>query len=205
MGYGVNDQPGGMTRVLTRGEIVMNQQILFIQGGGAGAHDEWDSELVDGLMRELGEGYEVRYPRMPAEGDPTYAAWSAAIRHELAALADGAVVVGHSVGGTILVQTLGAQPPRPEPRMIVLIAAPFVGASGWRGEEFELSDDLGTRLPRGVPVHVFHGLADEVAPPSHADLYARVIPQARVHLLPGRDHQLNAELREVATVIRTGR
>jgi hypothetical protein len=27
----------------------MTKQILFIQGGGAGAHDEWDSKLVASL------------------------------------------------------------------------------------------------------------------------------------------------------------
>ena len=178
-----------------------NRQILFIQGGGAGVHDEWDNKLVDSLRRELGEGHEVRYPRMPSEDDPTYAGWSAAIWRELGALDDGAVVAGHSVGGTILVQALGERPPERELRMIVLIAAPFVGAGGWPGDEFELPNDLGTRLPHGVQVHVFHGLEDEVAPPSHADLYARAIPQAQVHRLPRRDHQLNAELREVAKTI----
>jgi pimeloyl-ACP methyl ester carboxylesterase len=52
---------------------------------------------------------------------------------------------------------------------------------------------------------VFHGLRDETAPPSHADLYARAIPQARVHQLPGRDHQLNNDLSEVAEAIRINR
>ncbi len=68
------------------------RQILFIQGGGAGAHDEWDDKLVESLRRELGGGYEVRYPRMPDEGDPGYARWSSAIRREMADLDDGAVV-----------------------------------------------------------------------------------------------------------------
>ena len=75
------------------------RQILYIQGGGAGAHDEWDDKLVESLRRELGGGYEVRYPRMPDEGDPSYARWSAAIRREMADLDDGAVVAGHSVAG----------------------------------------------------------------------------------------------------------
>ncbi|SIN40983.1 alpha/beta fold hydrolase [Micromonospora cremea] len=176
-------------------------QILFIQGGGAGAHDEWDNELVDSLRRELGDGYEVRYPRMPDEDDPTYAKWSAAIRREIAALDDGAVVVGHSVGGTVLINALAEWPPERELKVIVLIAAPFVGAGGWPGGESELPHNLGARLPHGVPVHVFHGLRDETAPPSHADLYTRVIPQAQLHRLPGRDHQLDNDLSEVAKVI----
>ncbi|MFI6266862.1 alpha/beta fold hydrolase [Micromonospora sp. NPDC051006] len=177
------------------------RRFLFIQGGGAGVHDEWDNKLVDSLRRELGDGYEVRYPRMPDEGEPSYAGWSAAIRREMTALGDGAVVAGHSVGGTILINALAERPPEQKLAAIVLIAAPFVGAGGWPGDEFELPHNLGARLPQGVPVHVFHGLQDETAPPSHADLYARVIPQARLHPLPGRDHQLNNDLSEVAKAI----
>jgi predicted alpha/beta hydrolase family esterase len=181
--------------------MVRTQQILFIQGGGAGAHDDWDDKLFDSLRRELGDGCEVRYPRMPEEDDPSYARWSAAIRREMTALDDGAVVVGHSVGGTILINALAERSPERELGSIVLIAAPYVGANGWPGEEFELPPDLGARLPQGVPVHVFHGLADETAPPSHADLYARAIPQAQLHRLPGRDHQLGNDLSEVAKTI----
>ena len=180
------------------------RQILFIQGGGAGVHDEWDDKLFDSLRRELGDGYEVRYPRMPDEHDPSYARWSVAIRREMTALQDGAVVAGHSVGGTILINALAERPADRKLSAIVLIAAPFVGTGGWRGDEFELPDDLGARLPQGVPVHLFHGLRDEISPHSHADLYARVIPRAQLHLLPGRDHQLDNDLREVARTISSG-
>ena len=98
------------------------RQILFIQGGGAGTHDEWDSKLVDSLRRELGDGHEVRYPRMPDEDDPSHAKWSPAIRREMADLDDGAIVVGHSVGATILINALAEQPPECVLEAIVLIA-----------------------------------------------------------------------------------
>jgi pimeloyl-ACP methyl ester carboxylesterase len=65
-----------------------------------------------------------------------------------------------------------------------------------------MPSDLGDRLPHGVPVHVFHGLDDDTAPVVHADLYGCVIPQAQVHRLRGRDHQLGNDLAEVARVIR---
>ena len=180
----------------------MTRQVLFIQGGGEGTHDEWDDKLVDSLRRGLGDGYEVRYPRMPDEDDPSDATWGPAVRAALATLGDGAVVVGHSVGGTILVHALGEQPPAVPLAAIVLLATPFVGAGGWPADEFELTDDLGATLPGDVPVHVFHGLDDDTAPPAHADRYGRAIPQAQVHLLPGRDHQLNDDLGEVAREIR---
>lgn len=178
------------------------RQVLFVQGGGAGTHDEWDNVLVDSLRTDLGPGHEVRYPRMPQEGDPSYPRWSAAIWREMADLDEGAVVAGHSVGGTILVQALTERPPERRLAAIVLIAAPFVGQGGWPGDDFEFSGDLGDRLPPGVPVHVFHGAQDETAPPTHAELYADAIPRAQVHVLPGRDHQLNGDLSEVAHAIR---
>jgi pimeloyl-ACP methyl ester carboxylesterase len=177
--------------------------ILFIQGGGAGTHDEWDDKLVESLTRAMGNGYEVRYPRMPDEGDPHYAPWRAAIGREIAELDDGAVVVGHSLGAAFLLAALAEEPPDRDLAAIVLVAAPFVGEGGWPGDEFQFAADLGARLPPGVPVHVFHGLADETAPPSHADRYADAIPRAQVHRLPGRDHQLNDDLIEVAQAIRT--
>src|SRR3954454_12777371 len=86
------------------------RQVLFIQGGGEGTHDEWDDKLVDSLRRGLGDGFDVRYPRMPSEDDPSHARWGPVIRREIEALDDRAVVVGHSVGGTLLIQTLVEHP-----------------------------------------------------------------------------------------------
>ena len=138
---------------------------------------------------------------MPDEDDPSYARWSAAIRREMADLDAGAVVVGHSVGATILINALAEQPPVRELGAIVLIAAPFVGEGGWPSDDFEPTSDLGARLPQGVRVDVFHGLQDDTALPAHAALYAQVIPQAHVHLLAGRNHQLNNDLSEVGKAI----
>lgn len=180
-------------------------QVVFIQGGGAGAHDDWDVKLVDSLAEELGAGYQVRYPRMPQEDDPSYARWGAAIDYELAAAGDGAVVVAHSVGGTILLNYLAVASPQRRLAAIALIAVPFVGAGGWPGDESAWSQDVGVNLPRGVPVHLFHGLNDQTVPAEHAELYLRAIPHAQLHLLPGRDHQLNDDLREVAQAIASGR
>lgn len=177
------------------------RQILFLQGGGAGTHDDCDSRLVASLERELGGGFEVRYPRMPAEDEPGPDTWGAAIRSEVAALADGAVVVGHSLGGTLLVHALVDRPPVQRLGAVVLIGAPFVGAGGWPARELALPVDLGAQLPLDTPVHVVHGLDDRTVPPPHATLYARAIAQAQLHLLPGRDHQLGDDLSEVAALI----
>ena len=179
----------------------MKPQLLFVQGGGAGVHDEWDNKLVESLRRELGPDYEISYPRMPNEEDPNYPGWRAALQKEFARLKDGAILVGHSVGGTILINVLAERPPKRKLGAIFLIASPFVGDGGWQIDSWQPQQDLGKKLPSGVPVHIYHGLADDTAPPAHAELYARAIPQAHLYRLPGRDHQLNNDLREVAAEI----
>jgi predicted alpha/beta hydrolase family esterase len=80
--------------------MAMTTQVLFIQAG-EGTHDEWDNKIVESLEQELGPDYVVRYPRMPGEADPKFADWKAALKREFAGLEDGAVLIGHSIGGTI--------------------------------------------------------------------------------------------------------
>lgn len=180
----------------------MPHQVLFIQGGGEGAHDEWDNRLVASLGRELGPDYEIRYPLMPNEADPSYARWKAALESELAKLRDGAILVGHSVGATILIGALGERHTGPALRGVFLIAPPYVGKDGWPSEDIEPMSGLGARLPAQVPIYLYHGSEDETAPFEHVGLYERAIPQAVVRRLIGRDHQLNEDMSEVAADIR---
>jgi len=77
-----------------------------------------------------------------------------------------------------------------------------VGEGGWQSEEIKSMSGLGQRLPARTPVYIYHGSEDETAPPEHAGLYARAIPQAIVRRLSGRDHQLNNDLSEVGGDIR---
>ena len=178
------------------------RQILFVQGGGEDVHDQWDNKLVESLRRELGPGYEVRYPRMPDEADPRVAVWTNALQGEIATLKDGAIVVGHSLGGTILINVLAEHAPAVELGAIVLIAAPFIGHGGWEIDDIEPVSDLAGRLPAGVPVFLYHGDDDATAPVAHLALYAAAIPHASVRRLANRDHQLDNDLSEVASDIR---
>ena len=180
----------------------MKKQILFVQGGGEGAHDDWDNKLVDSLKRELGPGYEIRYPRMPYEAAPSFAAWRAALAQEIAALDDGAILIGHSIGGTILINALAEAPPNRKLAGVFLIAAPFVGVRGWPSEDIKPTPGLGARLPPKTPIYLYHGSKDDTAPFAHVDLYEEAIPGAIVRRLHGRNHQLDDNLAEVAADVR---
>jgi hypothetical protein len=47
----------------------INKVVLFVHGGGEGAHEE-DEKLAASLRDALGGAYEVRSPKMPNEGSP---------------------------------------------------------------------------------------------------------------------------------------
>ena len=178
------------------------RQILFVQGGGEGVHDQWDNKLVDSLRGELGPEYEIRYPLMPNEDDPKYAVWKLALQKEFAALEHGAIVIGHSVGGTILIHVLAERTPRCKLGAIFLIAAPFIGTGGWESDDIEPRPDLASRLPRYVPIFFYHGRDDDTVPFAHVELYARAVPHAHVRRLARRDHQLNNDLSQIVMDIR---
>lgn len=176
----------------------MKRKVLFVQGGGEGTHDEWDNHLADSLRTALGEAYEVRYPRMPDEANPDFARWAKALKGEIAALGDGGIIVAHSIGGTVLVHAIADDPPKVKLDGIFVLAAPFVGEGGWPSDDVKSRPQLGSDLPAGVPIYIYHGREDDEIPLSHAELYARAIPQAKLRLLDGKDHQFGNSLDDVA-------
>jgi hypothetical protein len=138
----------------------MKDQVLFIQGGGKAVHDQWDHRIVENLERELGPDYEVRYPRMPHEADPKYSDWKAALKQQFARLDEGAIVAGHSIGGTILLRTLADDRPRQNLGGI-LIAPPFVGDGGWQSEDVgPVSVVVYLRRRRLIPFAIAHACLD---------------------------------------------
>lgn len=175
----------------------MTKQVLFIHGGGGGAAKE-DERLASSLRAALGDAYQVHYPIMPNEEEPDYRVWRMLILNKVAE-SGGAILVGHSIGASVLIRILSDGVPRQQVDGLFLIAAPFWHDDDfWHWDEVKLPGDVGDRIPRDLPLFIYHGDADEVVPVAHADMYARALPHAVIRRLPGRDHQLNNDLREVS-------
>lgn len=174
------------------------RDILFVQGGGAGTHDEWDGKLVANLRQKLSGGYSIHYPRMPKENDPSFTIWSTTLEQEIASISAGAILVGHSIGGTILIHTLAERLYLLKGiAAVCLIAAPFVGDGGWHSDDISPGPDWSAPIA-DVSTYLYHGDADDTVPIKHLDLYSEALPKARLRCLHGRDHQLNNDLSEVA-------
>ncbi len=79
--------------------------ILFIQGGGEGGY-EADKQLALYLQNALGKTYDINYPKMPDENDPDYHLLKVKFDQELKKIERKVVLVGHSVGGYLLLKYL---------------------------------------------------------------------------------------------------
>lgn len=178
----------------------MKQHVLFIQGAGQGAYDE-DKQLAESLRRTLGPRFEVRYPAMPDEGEAPYESWRQLIEQELAEVPEPVMIVGHSVGASILIKWISERKDQTAIAGVFLIACPFWGGDGWRYEGFEelaLAPGFASALPSGLPVYLYHCRDDATVPFDHLSLYVRALPDAMVRAFDEGGHQVNDDLSSVA-------
>ncbi len=178
----------------------MKRQVLFIHGGGGQEAYEEDEKLAANLQDVLGDAYAVRYPKMPHSVE--YEAWKEQVARELAALGGEVVLVGHSLGASILLKYLSEEGLKKPVAGIFLIAPPYWGAEDWEVSEYALQDGFAAKLPGELPVFFYHSRDDEVVPFAHLALYTEKLAQATFHEFDGHGHQFNDDLSEVARDIK---
>ena len=181
----------------------MKKHVLFIHGAGEGAYAA-DKKLAASLQHSLGPEYDVHCPAMPDEENAPYDQWKHHIEKELATMQEPIMLIGHSVGASIIMKCMSEIEVQKPIAGIFLMATPFWGGNGWRYEGYEelaLPKGFAARLPKGASLFLYHSRDDEVVPFAHLALYAEQLPQATVREFDGRGHQFNNDLSEVATDI----
>lgn len=178
----------------------MTTQILFLQGAGSGAYEE-DKRLVESLQHALGPGFEIRYPVIQDDGEASYHQWRTLIDEELTGMSGPVIMVGHSVGGSVLAKWLSDGYGAREIGGVFLIASPFWGGDGWRYEgyeELELPAGFAAKPSQELPIYLYHCRDDATVPFEHLSLFAQVMPQATVRALDDGGHQLGDDISVVA-------
>ncbi len=181
------------------------KSVLFIHGGGPGAY-EADLPLAESLQNELGSAYELHYPRMPLEEEAGYLDWKARIAEELAGLKSDAILVAHSVGGSILLKFLSEEYAERSVAGLFLIATPFFGGDeNWNYDELILPPAFAVSIATIPRIFLYHSRDDETVPFAHLALYAAKLPWAVIREFDGRGHQFGNDLTEVAHNIKDER
>jgi hypothetical protein len=177
----------------------MAKPVLFLHGAGSDGYSA-DKKLAASLQAALGEAYTMLIPEMPNPDTPDSDAWQAYILLELADIEGEVLIVGHSLGGSVLLQALSERTVTNPIAGIFLIAVPYWGMEDWEVDEYVLRADFAAHLP-DVPLFLYHSRDDEVVPAEHMTLYAGMMPGATVREFDGRDHQFNDDLSPVAADI----
>lgn len=156
--------------------------VLFLHGAG-----DADSALGRSLRAALGDA--VRTPRLGDPHNPRGREWLASVRQELAALGPDPVLVGHSLGGSVLVKAL-AEGAHPEPvAALLLLSVPWWGPAGWDAAEFAAPDRFADALPPIGRTVILHSRRDPVVEFGHTAEWQRRIPGATVRALDGDEHE----------------
>ena len=180
----------------------MKKNILFIQGGGNGGY-EADAKLVKSLQTSLGIGYKVHYPQMQSDETVPDFGWLKQIGKEIAAIKNEVILVGHSLGASMLLKYLSENKIKKKIAGIFLISTPF-----WSGDEdwvqgLKLQEDFADKLPKNVPIFLYHCRDDEEAPFDHLSLYSKKLLQSTVNKIASGGHQLGNDLTIIANEIKT--
>ncbi|MGO4788836.1 RBBP9/YdeN family alpha/beta hydrolase [Paenibacillus sp. 2KB_20] len=178
----------------------MKKQVLFILSAGPQGIHQGSCALIADLKEQLGEVCHVSSPAMP---DPDYALWKAQIANEINALNGEVLLVGHSLGGSVLLKYLSEEDCQLTISGLFLIAAPYWGNDDeWQSEDFRLPDSFANMLPRISRLYLYHSRQDPVVPFAHAQHYAKQLLQAVTREYEGDDHYFCEGLPELVDDIK---
>lgn len=180
----------------------MKKLVIFIQGGGGEEARAADAKLVASLQKALGITYVVRYPLLLDESTPDFGR-SKQIAKEFSLSKGDVIIVGHSLGASMLLKYLSENKVKKKIAGIFLISTPY-----WSGDEewkvgLKLRENFANKLPKDVPLFFYHCRDDEVVPFSHLTFYKNELPWATFHEISSGGHQLNNDLSLIANDIKS--
>ena len=179
----------------------MVKHLIFFHGGGSEEDYEADAKLVALLKSKLGSGYSVHYPLLPDNGTPDLGRREQ-ISREISASEDNVILVGHSLGASMLLACISEIKITKKNAGIFLLATPFWSGNEDWVEAFKLQPNFAERLDTKTPLYFYHSRDDEEVPFGHLAIYKQHLPWASFREISDGGHQLNNDLAIVANDIK---
>lgn len=179
----------------------MNNFLLFIQGGGEDGY-EVDRKLAASLQAELGKTYQVHYPKMPSDKNLPDFGWLEKIGKEISLAMDRIILVGHSLGASMLLKYLSENRIKKNIAGIFLIATPYwSGNEAWK-QGLKLQKSFANKIPKDIPLFFYQCKDDETVSLDQLKYYIQNLPQATVRIVASGGHSFNKGLSLVAKDIK---
>lgn len=169
------------------------KQVVLVHGAEIPQLDAGSGDWQSGLQTALGSGYEVMRPQMPNPENPRYEAWKARVEALLAERDRELILVGHSLGGAVLLKVLAENDLGGNIAGLFSVSTPCFGCEDkdWDVPEFALGNDL-RKLERIPRIFLYHSRDDEVVPFAHLAAYERRLPRATLRAVDNRGHYFNS-------------
>jgi serine hydrolase len=180
----------------------VKRQALFIHAAGDKRSPDGSGGLIAYLEDHLAGAYEVLSPDMPDPDQPRYRAWTGQIAGELAALNNDPILIGHSLGASVLLKYLSEGAYQGPVAGLFLIATPYWGDQDWE-IEWALPEDFPSRIPPTLRIFLYHSRSDPEVPFAHLGLYQDKLPQATARGLEGDEHSFITGLPELVDDIKS--
>lgn len=158
----------------------MKKKVLFMPSAGPQGHHEGSDYLLTYVLKTLGPEYNVLHPAMPDPENPSYEKWKQKLKKELDSTDDNVLLVGHSLGGSVLLKYLSETDYHKSIAGLFLVAVPYWGMPDWEVDEYVLHEDFSSHLPPIEHIFLYHSNDDEVVPVEHLSRYAMELTTASV-------------------------
>ena len=183
-------------------ELTEKTTILFAHSAGdQGAAGKGSYDLVINLQNSVGSGYQIQYPIVSQPNEPTYARWKTLLEREFRKIKTDIILIGHSLGGSMLLKYLSEEKTTVPIAGLFLVAIPQWSQDGWNAKEFALKPDFAQRLPAIGSIHFFHCMNDPIVPFQHLNFYQKFLNEAVFHALECGDHAFAQGLPELTKAI----
>lgn len=180
------------------------KRILFTHSAGSqDGSGEGSFDLVSTLKTELSDEYNIQYPIIDDPDAPTYQAWKKLLDSVLEKNMEPLILIGHSLGGSVLLKYLSEEEVDISIAGLFLISIPLWGTEGWNVDEFVLPDNFEAKLGLSSNVYLYHSRGDETVPFEHLNFYKNAFPYATVRELEGKDHAFAGGLPELISDIKS--
>jgi len=171
--------------------------VLFIHSAGSQSGGQGSSPLLKHLRDGLGTAYNIISPNMPAPTKPSYERWKQELDKQFSKINSVPILIGHSLGGSVLLKYLSEQRHEIQIAGLFIIAAPYWGSEDWKVEEFILKNDFAKYLPAETKIYLYQSDDDEVVSIDHLTFYSKAIPNSIIRKLDVGGHTFKDGLIEL--------